>query len=92
VFVGRRVPYAEYVPYLTQFAPRAVLDTRLASVRRFFRDEPQAYAGLPPVGTLVWIGGRPLPVEQGVSLERLYVDEDQRLYRVQPLATPRPPR
>jgi hypothetical protein len=86
------VPYAEYVPYLTQFAPRAVLDTRLASVRRFFRDEPQAHAGLPPVGTLVWIGGRSLPVEQGVSLERLYVDEDQRLYRVRPRATPRPPR
>lgn len=92
VFIGRRVPYAEYLPYLSQFAPEATRATRLRDVRRFFRDEPLEDAAAPAAGTLVWIGGRLAPVEAGTSLERLYVDEDQRLYRVRSRATPRPPR
>lgn len=90
VFVGRRVPYAEYLPYLTQFAPQATLDARLANVRRFFRGGDPGAGEAPAAGTLVYIGGRRTPIEDGLELEAVYAEEGVRLYRLR--ATPRPQR
>jgi hypothetical protein len=37
ILVGRRVPYERFTPWLTQFAPAAVLQRRHEDVHRFFR-------------------------------------------------------
>lgn len=44
VLVGRRVTYERFTPYLTQFAPRPVLEARHATVHRFFRTRDAAEA------------------------------------------------
>jgi hypothetical protein len=44
VLIGRRVPYERVSPYLTQFASRADLEGRHASVYRFFRTTDRAEA------------------------------------------------
>ena len=37
VLIGRRVPFTQSIPYLTQFAPRKELEARLLAVRTFFQ-------------------------------------------------------
>jgi hypothetical protein len=44
VFIGRRVPFASYFPFLSQWVPRAVLDDRRRSVQRFFETEDREEA------------------------------------------------
>jgi hypothetical protein len=39
VLIGRRVPYARFIPYLYQVAPQAELQARLAAIRTFFKTE-----------------------------------------------------
>ena len=44
VLIPLRIPYTQTIPYMTQFASRADLDTRLALVRRFFATDNAAEA------------------------------------------------
>ncbi|MCM2257616.1 MAG: hypothetical protein NDJ94_18430 [Vicinamibacteria bacterium] len=44
ILIGRRVTYERFTPYLTQFAPRPVLEARHAEVHRFFRTRDPAEA------------------------------------------------
>ena len=44
VLIPLRIPYTQTIPYMTQFASRADLDTRLALVRRFFATDSAAEA------------------------------------------------
>ncbi len=85
VFIGRRVPYAEYLPYLEQFAPAPLVAARLTRVRRFFRDKG-AEEGLATAAALraryVAAYGRKTPVEQAEWLELVRREGDARLYRV----------
>jgi len=44
VLAGRRIPYTSYIPFFTQWATRAELGARLATVRRFFETTDPAEA------------------------------------------------
>jgi hypothetical protein len=44
ILAGRRVAFERFTPWLTQFAPRAVLDQRHEAVYRFFRTPDPAEA------------------------------------------------
>jgi hypothetical protein len=39
VFIGRRVPFTSYFPFLTQWVPKAALEERQEMVREFFETE-----------------------------------------------------
>lgn len=86
VFIGRRVAYAEYLPYLAQFAPPDVLGERLRAVRRFFRDvddEPAALrTALALHARFVAVYGRETAVERAAWLEPVQTDAGARLYRI----------
>jgi hypothetical protein len=45
VFAGRRVPFASYLPFLTQWVPRSELEERRAIVQEFFRTQDAGRAG-----------------------------------------------
>jgi hypothetical protein len=81
VFIGRRVPYAEYLPYLTQFAPEALLAERLRDVRRFFKDKD---AGLAERwhARFVCAFGHETAVEDSPRLELAFEDDPVRIYRI----------
>lgn len=88
VFSGRRVPYAEYLPYLAQFAPEDALTERLRAVRRFFKDADDEHAALGTAAALkarfVVLYGRRTPVEDAAWLTRVVTegDEGARVYRI----------
>jgi hypothetical protein len=85
VFVGRRVAYTEFMPYMEQFAPPEVLSERLRQVRRFFktRDVDEARAVAEGLGArYVCVFGR-APAEETLELlEPVFESPDARLYRL----------
>ncbi len=85
VFIGRRVAYAEYLPYLEQFAPAEVVAARARAVRRFFKDAPgedgaRTLEGLGARWVVVF--GRETEVELSARLERVEAGEGARIYRL----------
>lgn len=85
VFAGRRVAFTEYMPYLAQFAPRALLVQREQQVRRFFktRDPREARQIASALGArLVCVFGRPPADEVRAQLEPLFERGGVGLYRL----------
>lgn len=88
VFIGRRIPYTEYLPYLSQFAPRDVLAERLREVRRFFKNVDGEQAALATAARskarFVALFGHRAPVEDARWLTRVDHEGDAggRIYRV----------
>jgi hypothetical protein len=94
VFIGRRVAFTQYMPYMRQFASPQVLRERERAVRTFFRtpDPAEAAAIVREMrARFVYLLG-PQSVEAAVErelLDPIYVEEGVRVYRiVEP--TPRP--
>jgi hypothetical protein len=90
VFIGRRVPYAEYLPYLTQFAPAALVAERERAVRRFFKHaDPQPQVTATALGArYVALFGREAEVERWPGLESVYAADGVRVYRLRGSARP----
>jgi hypothetical protein len=96
VFVGRRVAFTQYMPYMRQFASLQVLRERERSVRAFFRTtEPTEAAAIARgLGArFVYLLGPQsvaAPVEEEL-LEPIYAEEGVRVYRiVEAIPRPRP--
>ena len=94
VFIGRRVAFTQYMPYMRQFASPQALRERERAVRTFFRTaEPAEAAAIAhELGArFVYLLG-PQTVEPAVErelLDPIYVEEGVRVYRIAE-ATPRP--
>jgi hypothetical protein len=87
VFIGRRVAFTQYMPYLRQFAPAPVLREREELVRTFFRtaDVAEARQIARRLGArFVYLFG-PQRIATQVEadlLQPIYLEEGVRLYRV----------
>lgn len=92
VLAGRRVTYERFTPYLTQFASRADLEARHATVYRFFRTESRAeaveIAGSLAASFLALYGGDRVRFDTTGLLEPVHEEPGARVYR---LTTPRAP-
>jgi hypothetical protein len=97
VFIGRRVAFTQYMPYMRQFASPQVLRERERSVRTFFRTtDPSEAAGIArELGArFVFLMG-PQTVTaavEGKLLDPIYVEEGVRLYRIAEATPPPRPR
>jgi hypothetical protein len=93
VFAGRRVPFTDYLPYLRQFAPPAVVDARERRVRAFFRtkdaEEARSIARELRARFVYLVDDQALDpaVERGL-LHPLYFEEGVRLYRIREAILP----
>ncbi len=90
VFIGRRSAYAEYLPYLEQFAPAVLLAERERALRRLFRDvdEPAARRTAAALNArYVACYGRETAVERSDWLERVYTENGARLYKLREAGT-----
>jgi hypothetical protein len=85
VFIGRRLPFTEYMFYLNQFAPPELRAARQRLVRRFFktRDPAEARAIAASLGVryVVVYGRAPREEVQGL-LEPVFQSADASLYRL----------
>lgn len=86
VFIGRRVPYTRYMPYMTQFASEGEIRARDAEVRRFFRtDDPEEALGIARrlgAGHVYLYGAQTIDGAVEDRLEKVYVEGGVRLYRI----------
>jgi len=87
VFIGRRVAFTQYMPYLRQFAPAPVLREREEMVRTFFRTADVAEAGeiARALGArFVYLFGPQTiaPQVEADLLQPIYLEEGVRLYRI----------
>ena len=93
VFIGRRVAFTQYMPYMRQFAPPRELREREETVRNFFRTEDPAEAATiaRSLGArFVYLYGSQT-IDGRVEAELLqpvYVEEGARVFRIAE-ATPR---
>jgi hypothetical protein len=86
VFVGRRVAFTHYMPYMTQFAPASEIRARESQVREFFRTEDPAVAfglakGLGARYVYLY-GTQTIAPDVEAKLEALYANGGARLYRI----------
>jgi hypothetical protein len=92
VFVGRRVPFTHYMPYMQQFATASEIRDREAEVREFFRtdDAERALRIAQRLGArhAYLYGPQSIAPAVEARLEPLYVEGGLRLYRI-PQAPPR---
>jgi hypothetical protein len=93
VFIGRRVAFTRYMPYMTQFATAAEIRARDAEVREFFRTEDPtvAFRIARSLGAryVYLYGPQALAPQVAAKLDPLYAEGGARLYRVPEAATPR---
>jgi hypothetical protein len=87
VFVGRRVAFTQYMPYLRQFAPAPILREREELVRTFFRtsDAAEARAIADRLGArFVYLFGPQTiaPQVEADLLQPIFLEEGVRLYRI----------
>ncbi|HEV7498580.1 MAG TPA: hypothetical protein VGQ33_01195, partial [Vicinamibacteria bacterium] len=86
ILVGRRVAYERFTPWLTQFAPAAVLETRHAVVYRFFHttDTSEAMAIAQSLGAryVALYGTDRVAFDAGGHLEPVFDEPGARLYRL----------
>ena len=86
VLAGRRVTYERFTPYLTQFASKADLETRHATVYRFFRtesrDEALGIARQLGAGYLALYGNDRVRFDTSGVLEKLYEEQGARVFRI----------
>jgi hypothetical protein len=85
VFVGRRVPYSAYVPFLSQWAAKAELAVREKQVQRFFqtRDAAEALEIARSVGaSFVCLYGSDEVGFEAAWLRPLYEDPWARVYAI----------
>jgi len=85
VWIGRRVAFTEYLPYLEQFAPSALCAERLREVRRFFktRSVAEAQAIARRTGArYVCVFGRGPREEVRELLDPVFESDDASVYRL----------
>ena len=86
VFIGRRVAYTDYMPYMRQFASAPVLHERRELVRRFFRtgDPSEALAIARGLGArfVYLFGPQGIGIDPETVLEPIYVEGNARVYRI----------
>ena len=86
VFIGRRVAYTDYMPYMRQFASAKLLHERRELVRRFFRtsDASEALAIARGLGArfVYLFGPQAIGVDPETVLEPVYVEGNARVYRI----------
>lgn len=86
VFLGRRVAYTIYLPYMRQFAPQAVLHARSEELREFFRTddaaEARALAARLSARHVFLQGSQAMGSGARAILEPLFLKGDTALYRV----------
>jgi hypothetical protein len=86
VLIGRRVPFTQSIPYLTQFAPRAELEARLLAVRTFFQtgqpDEALAIARALGARHVCLYGSDRLGFEPAGILRPVFARENARVYEI----------
>jgi hypothetical protein len=86
VFIGRRIPFTRYMPYMTQFASESEIRERDAEVRRFFRSsDPEEALGIARrlgAGHVYLYGAQSINAAVEARLETVYVEGGVRLYRI----------
>jgi len=86
VLAGRRVTYERFTPYLTQFAAKADLEARHATVYRFFRtesrDDALAIARSLGASFLALYGSDRVRFDTTGLLEPIHEEAGARLYRI----------
>ena len=88
VFVRRRLPYTNYLPYMRQFAPPPLLRARSEQLRSFFRSDDPAEARRLAAelhARHVFVQG-PQAIGPGARaiLDPIYAKKDTALYRIRP--------
>jgi hypothetical protein len=85
IFIGRRVPYERFTPYLTQFAEKAALEERHRVVHRFFQtpDREEALAIARSLGArfLALYGRDRVRFDAKGVLEAVHEEPEARVYR-----------
>jgi hypothetical protein len=86
ILVGRRVAYERFTPWLTQFAPAAVLETRHEVVYRFFHTtdtaEAMAIAQSLDARYVALYGTDRVLFDAGGHLQPVFDEPGARLYRI----------
>ena len=86
VLIGRRVPFTQSIPYLTQFATRQELEARLVAVRTFFQTgepaEARSLARLLGARFVCLYGSDRLGFDPAGFLKPVFVRENARVYEV----------
>jgi hypothetical protein len=86
VVAGRRVTYERFTPYLTQFVPKARLESRHEAVHAFFRartpDEALAIARSLGASYLALYGRDRVRFDTTGVLEPVYEEPEARVYRI----------
>jgi hypothetical protein len=86
VLIGRRVPFTQSIPYLTQFAPRSDVEARLVTVRAFFQTgQPEEALGIArSLGAryVCLYGSDKLGFEPGGVLKTVFERENVRVYEI----------
>jgi hypothetical protein len=86
VLVGRRVPFTQSIPYLTQFAPRKDVEARLVAVRTFFQtgrpEEAVAIAGSLGARYVCLYGSDRLGFDPAGVLVPVFSRENARIYEI----------
>jgi len=86
VLIGRRVPYARYIPYLYQVAPQAELRARIETVRTFFKttDPAEALAVARALGArfVCLYGGDQVAFPKEKLLREVYEKDNAAVYEI----------
>lgn len=86
VLIGRRVPFTQSIPYLTQFAPRKELEARLVAVRTFFQtgqpEEARAIAASLRARYVCLYGSDRLGFDPAGILKPVFARENARVYEI----------
>jgi hypothetical protein len=88
VFLGRRLAYTIYLPYMRQFAPQSLLRARSEDLRAFFRTddaaEARAIAARLQARHVFLQGSQAMGRGARAIVEPLYLNKDTALYRLRP--------
>lgn len=86
VLIGRRVPFTQSIPYLTQFAPRQEVEARLLAVRTFFQtgqpEEARAIARSLGARYVCLYGSDSLGFEGAGVLRPVFTRQNARVYEI----------
>ena len=86
VLAGRRVTYERFTPYLTQFASKADLEARHATVHRFFRTDSRteaiALAGSLRASFVAFYGSDRVRFDTTGLLDPVHEEPGARVYRI----------
>ena len=86
VLIGRRVPFTQSIPYLTQFAPRKEVEARLLAVRTFFQtgepEEARAIARSLGARYVCLYGSDRLGFDTAGVMRPIFARENARVYEI----------